>query len=116
MTRRLNGNGLPVTSRIYDQVGRKSGTINSRLDLTAIHATGHASGNIATGFAPASGERSAFRNDVAIDVKPVTVARAAQALLQPRAILAHVIVSPAAQAFTLAAGQSDKAAARPTPA
>jgi hypothetical protein len=56
------------------------------------------------------------RRGPAVDIKPVTVARAAQALLQPRAIFAHVIVSPAAQAFTLAAGQPDKATARPTSA
>jgi hypothetical protein len=46
MTRRLDGNRLPVTSRIYGQVGRKSDTINPRLDLTAIHAAGYVSRDI----------------------------------------------------------------------
>jgi hypothetical protein len=96
MTRRFDGNRLPVTSRIYGQVGRKSDTINPRLDLTAIHAAGYVSRDISIGFAPASGQRPAIRNNVAIDIKAVTVARATQALLQPRAISVHVIVRTAA--------------------
>jgi hypothetical protein len=70
------------------------------VDLTAIHPTGHASGHVATGFVPTAGQRSAIRNDVAIETEPVTVARAAQALLQSRAIFVHLIVSTAAYAFT----------------
>ena len=38
MTRRLDGDGLPVTSGTYDQTGRKPGTVNFRLDLTTTHA------------------------------------------------------------------------------
>jgi hypothetical protein len=75
---RYNRNALPVTSCGEVQVCRESGTIRGGADMAAIGTALKSPTDSPARLAPGAREPRAVADDIAVQLKPVAVARASQ--------------------------------------
>src|SRR5262249_31842485 len=87
--------------------------LHEHLDLAAACGALQIAEHVAAGFAPTPGNPVAVAGHVARQIELVAVARAVQALLQPRAAAVDLVVCLAADALDRAIRQCDRASAGP---